>query len=169
MIVGHLAFAYISKRTFFSTESYPLLILASYGPDILDKSLSLMFGLPGRNLGHSLVVLLALVAAAWVLSQALGLRKRWITACAVMWLAHLAGDFVRPVILFWPLLGSFTGDPFAFPAVLVRMYVELRWPAQLAFEIFLVFISLCLMFGLPGRLRPLAAVRAWTEEKAARR
>ena len=152
MIVGHLALAYIGKRTFFQTENYYLLVAASYGPDIVDKTASVLFGFPGRNLGHSLALLLVLLAAAWVVSAALGCRKHWITACAVMWLAHLAGDFVRPVILLWPLQGSFTGEPFAFPGVFYRMYVELLWPAQLALEICLVFIALCLMCEVPAQV-----------------
>lgn len=168
MIVGHLAFAYIGKRTFFKTENYFLLVAAGYGPDIVDKTMSVLFGLPGRNLGHSLVVFLALVAAAWTLSLAAGLSKQWITACAAMWLGHLAGDFVRPGILLWPLLGSITGEPFAFLAVFQRMYVEFRWPTQLALEIFLVTIALCQMFGLPSKLRSLPMVRALIGEEATR-
>jgi hypothetical protein len=168
MIVGHLAFAYIGKRTFFKTENYPLLIAASYGPDMVDKTLSVLLGFAGRNFGHSLALLVALAATAWVLSLSLKRDTRWLTACAVMWLAHLGGDFVRPVILFWPFLGSFTGDPFAFAGVFHRMYIEIRFPDQLALEICLVAIALCLVAEVPRRLRSLAVVRALTGDKVAR-
>jgi hypothetical protein len=56
MIGGHLAFAVIAKRPFFQAESFPLLIFASYAPDLMNKTASMALGLPGRNYGHSLVL-----------------------------------------------------------------------------------------------------------------
>jgi hypothetical protein len=165
MIVGHLAFACIAKRTFFKTQNYPLLILASYGPDVVDKTASVLFGYPGRNFGHSLLVFAAVFTCGWLLCQAFHLRHEVVFVGAVMWMSHLAGDFVRPTVMFWPLLSPITGDPFHLAAVLHRMYVEFRWPGQLALEICLVTLALVPMSVL-DRVGALDLFRAFRREKS---
>jgi hypothetical protein len=142
MIVGHLAFAALAKRTFFKTENLPILMFASYGPDFVDKTASFLLGFPGRNFGHSLVFFLTVFAAAWMVCQVFHFRQDVILAAALMWVAHLAGDFVRPTVLFWPFLSPIEGEPFHLAGVLHRMYVELRWPGQLTLEICLVTLAL---------------------------
>jgi hypothetical protein len=164
MIVGHLAFACIAKRTFFKAENLPLLILASYGPDVVDKTASMLFQYPGRNFGHSLIAFLAVFASAWIVCQICHVRQDVVCAAALMWTAHLVGDFVRPTVLFWPLSGPIIGEPFHLSGVLHRMYVEFRWPGQLALEICLVTLALVPLPVLE-RVRPMGLVRAFRGEK----
>jgi hypothetical protein len=158
MIVGHLALAALAKRTFFKAERLPVLIFASYGPDLVDKTGSLLFGYPGRHVGHSLVLFLAVLAVAWTMSHVLRFRQDAVLATALMWVAHLAGDFVLPTVLLWPFLGPIAGEPFDASGALHRMYVELRWPGQLFLEICLVTLAL-LPLHLLEKIGSTSAVR----------
>lgn len=158
MILGHMAFAVLAKRTFLKAENLPILIVASYGPDFVDKTASFLFGFPGRNVGHSLIFFLAFLVATWMTCQALHIRKEIVFAAALMWAAHLAGDFVRPTVLFWPFLSPIEGEPFHLTGVLHRMYIELRWPGQLALEICLITLAL-LPQPVLEKIGSLAAIR----------
>jgi hypothetical protein len=161
MIVGHLALAALAKRTFFKAERLPVLILASYGPDLVDKTGSVLLGYPGRHVGHSLVLFLAFLAVAWTVGQVLRLRQEAVLAAALMWIAHLAGDFLLPSVLLWPFLSPIVGEPFDASGALHRMYVELRWPGQLSLEICLVTLAL-LPLPILERIGSTSAIRALT-------
>jgi hypothetical protein len=165
MIVGHLAFASIAKRTFFKSENFPFLIIASYAPDIVDKTASMVFGCPGRNVGHSLLLFLGVFTAGWLLSQLFAVSQDMVVAAAVMWASHLIGDFVRPTVLLWPLFGPIAGDPFHAAGALYRMYVALCWPGQLTLEICLVTLAL-LPLPVLERVLALVRVRQFRSEKS---
>lgn len=167
MIVGHLAFAALAKRTFFKAESLPILIFASYGPDFVDKTGSFIFGIPGRNVGHSLIFFLILFATGWILCRAFHFRQELLFAAALMWISHLVGDFVRPTVLFWPFLSPIEGEPFHVGGALHRMYVEFQWPGQLTLEICLVTLALMPLpvlerIGSNGAFRQVQSVFART-------
>jgi hypothetical protein len=167
MIVGHLAFAVIAKRTFFQAESFPLLILASYAPDLVDKTASMVFEFPGRNIGHSLIVFLAVFAIGWIGCRALSFRQEVLFAGALVWISHLVGDFARPTVLFWPLLGPITGEPFHLGRVLYMMYVEFQWPEQLVLEICLITMTL-VPLPILKRVRAMRFIRPLGDEKSTR-
>ena len=79
-------------------------------PDILDKPLGLILagdlvGNSTRNVGHTLIFAIALIAAAWMAASAL--RRAWPLALALASAGHLALDEMwrRAETLFWPLAG----------------------------------------------------------------
>ena len=77
MILGHLAIASIAKRKFLA-ENFTFLLAASYGPDLVDKTLNLACGAPGRGVGHSLLMFALLTAAAWLFCQRFRINKQLI-------------------------------------------------------------------------------------------
>ncbi len=88
----------------------------------MDKTGSILFGYPGRNFGHSLLVFALVLGVGWLSCQAFHWRQDVVLAGAVMWMSHLVGDFVRPTVLFWPFLSPITGEPFHLGGALYRMY-----------------------------------------------
>ena len=79
-------------------------------PDILDKPLGLILagdlvGNSTRNVGHTLIFAIALIAAAWMAASAL--KRAWPIALALASAGHLALDEMwrRAETLFWPLAG----------------------------------------------------------------
>jgi membrane-bound metal-dependent hydrolase YbcI (DUF457 family) len=111
MILGHFAVASIAKQTYFHRETWAFLALASVFPDILDKPANILLGLPGRGAGHSLVVLTAVTLLVWILSPKLKSSPILLVAGTIMWVSHLAGDFVKLEVLLWPFLGPLEPTP----------------------------------------------------------
>ena len=111
MILGHFAAASIAKQTCFQGENWAFLAVASLLPDLLDKPANILLGLPGRGVGHSLVVLTAVTLLAWLLSPKLKSNRNLLVAGTVMWVSHLAGDFVQLGVLLWPFLGPLEPTP----------------------------------------------------------
>lgn len=92
----------LTKRKF----SYPLVIVGSILPDLIDKPLGRAI-LPlgsGRLIGHTLAFLLILI----IIGILLGLSWEMLTIALADGL-HLAEDrmWEQPAILLWPLLGGF--------------------------------------------------------------
>lgn len=123
---GHLAFAYLlyslASRAVFdeAPTGGPTLVLAvaSQLPDLVDKPLSWTFDVfeTGYGAGHSVFVMVPVVAAAAVLASRTG-RERYGLAFCVGYPAHLAGDVLlssalsREVALdqvLWPVV-EFSG------------------------------------------------------------
>lgn len=95
----------LTKRKF----SYPLIIIGSILPDLIDKSLGRII-LPlgsGRLIGHTLVFLLILMIIGLSLIS-IGLYWQMLTL-ALADALHLIEDrmWEQPAILLWPLLGRF--------------------------------------------------------------
>jgi len=155
MLLGHIAVAAIAKQTVFHERRFSFLFLASFAPDIIDKSAQLLFGLPGRGIGHSLLFF----AAASILLLGMASRYSWSTgvlsAGLVMWFTHLMGDFPRWQVLFWPF---YTGVPEPYPRFdffekLYQFYVIRAWPEQFWLEMFCIAaaITICLVRLRSGR------------------
>lgn len=87
---------------------YRLVLLGSFLPDIIDKTVFLLAGdrasLSGRDYAHTLVFNLALLISGLVL---LRYRKSWLLIISISSFTHLILDQIwdSPVILLWPLLG----------------------------------------------------------------
>ena len=95
----------LTKRKF----SYPLIIIGSILPDLIDKPLGRII-LPlgsGRLIGHTLAFLLILIIIGLSLVS-IGLYWQMLTL-AIADALHLIEDrmWEQPAILFWPLLGGF--------------------------------------------------------------
>ncbi len=95
----------LTKRKF----SYPLIIIGSILPDLIDKPLGRVI-LPlgsGRLIGHTLVFLLILIIIGLSLIS-IGLYWQMLTL-ALADALHLIEDrmWEQPAILLWPLLGGF--------------------------------------------------------------
>jgi len=109
MIVGHAALAFLARKTAFPSVSFPLLLAAAYGPDLIDKTGMRLFGTPSKDVGHTLLVFGALTAALLLWHAARPSRARWLvlSAVALLWLSHLLLDLTGATVLCWPLLGPF--------------------------------------------------------------
>jgi len=122
MPLGHLAVGYLVYSVFSryrygrSPEGGATLVLAlgTQFPDLSDKPLNWWFGvLDGRGVGHSLLVLVALCVAIYLLERRYD-RSGYEVAFAVGVLSHLVVDSWRALVagtvlentpyLFWPLL-----------------------------------------------------------------
>ena len=107
MVLGHLTVTSAGRRLLqrrVPSLFVPLgpLLLGAYLPDLVDKPLKLVFGLPGRGFGHSLVV----EGVAFALATLVFPRFRAVLGPVALGVAiHLLEDWVEPVILLAPLLG----------------------------------------------------------------
>jgi hypothetical protein len=154
MVLGHLTVTSAGRRL--AQQGVPRLfvplgplLLGAYLPDLVDKPLSMLFGIPGRDFGHSLVVEGAVFGLAAI---ALPSWRRVLGPTALGVAMHLLEDWVPTVVLLSPLLGpippsprwSFmhslvyfysTGGPLVWleiAAVLYWMAVGIRWRASLS-------------------------------------
>ncbi len=123
--LGHLgltlALVLVARRGFADFRvDYRLLLVGALLPDLIDKPLSLVLGVAGRNVAHTLLFTL-------ILSFFLLLRSRpTLRSRKALWVApllafaigsgtHLLLDrmWALPEILLWPFLGlAFPLDPF---------------------------------------------------------
>jgi hypothetical protein len=158
MILGHLAIAGIAKRKFL-TENFTFLLVASFGPDLIDKTLNLAFKAPGRGVGHSFLMFALLAAAAWLFCQRFRVNKQLWYIGVMLWSSHLITDVLAFRILFWPFLGPFPNYPhYTFMERLWNYYVIHKHSLQLLLEISFIIIAITLWvsYSLRRRLRPAA-------------
>jgi membrane-bound metal-dependent hydrolase YbcI (DUF457 family) len=141
MIIGHLALAGIAKRRFM-TENFIFLVIASYGPDLIDKTASMISSLPSRGFGHSLLCFIIVAGVAWFFCQKFRISKVVFYTCVVLWLSHLATDLVEPEILFWPLLGPLPlSQPWTLAEKLSNFYIYHLDLAQFIIDITSILIA----------------------------
>jgi tRNA (adenine37-N6)-methyltransferase len=162
MILGHFAVPGIAKQTCFQKEHWALLLLASLMPDLLDKPASIFFGLPGRGMGHSLVLLVVLASFAYVLQWRFRRNTGLLFPGVVMWLSHLVGDLAKPEVLFWPFLGPpAPPPPFDFWEKIYQFYVLRLHPEQFWLEVacLATALSLWVLKVVAPRLPPVAATK----------
>ncbi len=111
MTFGHLALASIARDTAFKDCKFYFLFLAAFGPDLVDKPLRLLFGFNSRGIGHTLLVYLCVLAVGWVLCRRQTITPKLFLAGALLWLSHLAADFLDSSTVFWPFLGPLPKAP----------------------------------------------------------
>jgi hypothetical protein len=151
MILGHLAVAGIAKRRFLEAN-FLFLVLASYGPDLIDKPAWLALNAASKSLGHSLLVLALIAAPAWCFRKQLHLNKQLFQVGVALWLSHLATDLVELKVLLWPFLGPSPEHPyFTFMERLRNYYLHHQSAVQLSIEI--SFIIIALVWWIPYFLR----------------
>jgi hypothetical protein len=156
MILGHLAIAGIAKWKFL-TENFTFLLVVSFGPDLVDKTLNLAFGAPGRGVGHSLLMFAPLTVAAWLFCQRFRINTQLLYIGLILWSSHLITDLLELDILLWPFLGTFSDDPdCTLVERLSNYYVIHAHPAQLWLEIsfIMIAITLWILYSFRSRLRP---------------
>ncbi len=124
--LGHLgltlALVLVARRGFTDFRvDYRLLLVGALLPDLIDKPLSLVLGVAGRNLAHTFLFTLTLTFFFLILRSRPTLRSRaalWVTfllAFAIGSGTHLLLDrmWALPEILLWPFLGlPFPLEPF---------------------------------------------------------
>src|SRR5208283_3584653 len=143
MILGHFALASIAKQTCFPRESLLFLAVASVFPDLIDKPASMLLGVPGRGVGHSLVILLAVTLLTWIFSSKLKISPKLLFAGVVMWVSHLTTDIVSLQVLLWPFLGPLEpAPPFDFWNKIYQFYIVHSSPEDLWLEVFCVTAAL---------------------------
>jgi membrane-bound metal-dependent hydrolase YbcI (DUF457 family) len=137
MLLGHIAVASIAKQTIFQERGFLFLLGASLMPDLIDKPAQIFFNLPGRGVGHSLIVFVAITCLALMVSPRLKLPKGIVTAGLCMWFSHLAGDFLEWHILLWPFYQAPMEiyPRFDLSEKLYQFYIARMWPEQFWLEI----------------------------------
>ncbi len=158
MIFGHLAIAGIAKRKFLA-ENFIFLFAASFGPDLIDKTLYVAFNAPGRGVGHSFLIFALVTAAAWLICRIFNLNKKLVYIGAVLWLSHLTADLVDLEIFFYPFLGPFPPHPhYTLMERLSNYYFLHDNLGQLSAEMVLIVTAMLLWLpqSLWSRLRSLA-------------
>lgn len=142
MIFGHWACASIANRTYWKEESYGFLLVASFLPDVLDKTANVLFCMPGRGFGHSLVVFAVAMIAGYVFLPRFGIGRSSLVPAAILWTTHLVGDLVTPNVLFWPFLGPLEPvDRFGFLWSFYRMYVQINNPPMLVMDLCCIAVA----------------------------
>lgn len=157
MILGHAALAVLAKKTAFRTAPALLLLVATYGPDLIDKTGMLVMGVSGKGVGHCLVTFVAL-ALATALSPARRLQPNRVwTGVALLWLSHLILDLTEPAVLFWPLLGPFPANaPYGLSEGFVSFYTGRGDHLVLVFDLLCLAAALAVMLPRPRRGAPKA-------------
>jgi hypothetical protein len=158
MIFGHLAVAGLAKRRFLR-ESFIFLVLASFGPDMLDKTAQALFSFPSRGVGHSLLVWVMITGSAWFLCRRFNYTMRLLYVGSALWLFHLATDLVEPRVLLWPWLGPLPESPSYSLIEKLYMFYILR-SHQIQFYLDISIIVLATAFWV------LYAIRKRTEAMA---
>ena len=154
MIFGHGAFTLIVRKGPARVVPWWMLLLAAYGPDMVDKP-AMWFGpWSGRGLGHSLVFWLLAI----LLPLALAARKKMLPLSAALlaaglWLVHLPMDAVGMETLFWPLLGPFPPPShYSFLDMLRTFYLEPDTPWLMACD--LVLCTAALLASVTNKALP---------------
>ncbi len=146
MIIGHLAIAGIAKHTWFEKENLIFLSLTAFGPDLIDKPASMILGLPGRGVSHSLIFFFTMIAIACLLRTWLRFSSRTLIAGIAMWGTHLVGDFLQLQVLFWPFGGHWEpSSKFHVVEKLLHFYVDRLYFAQFWMEVACVATLLALL------------------------
>lgn len=110
--------------------------------------------MPGRGVGHSLVVFLAVAATAWILAPKLKVARSAVFSGLALWLTHLAGDLVAWKVLFWPFLGPLDpATPFHFWEKIYQFYVARLYPEQFWIDLACVVAAVSIRAVLSARLR----------------
>ncbi len=154
MTFGHLALASIGRDTLFKDINFYFLAMAAFGPDLADKPMRLFFGLNGRGLGHTLIVYLVVLTVGWLLCRRKIISSKMFLAGAILWLSHLAADFLDSRIFFWPFLGPLPlEEKFGFWEMIyywLHFYNKWRW-ANLQFCLEFTCIVLAVVLWMQRR------------------
>jgi len=158
MLLGHIAVASLAKQTIFQERNFLFLLVSSFMPDLIDKPLQMLFELPGRGVGHSLIVFFAVGLILVATSTRLSLPRSVLLAGLCMWFAHLAGDFLEWHILLWPFY-KVPMEPypkFDLGEKLYQFYIARMWPEQFWLEMVCITGALVLWVLTLCRVRALS-------------
>lgn len=158
MILGHAALAVLARRTVFRSVPWPLLLLAGYGPDLIDKTGMLLARTSSKGIGHTLLfyVLLLAALAAWPSFRRTGRPGPVWLAVALLWLSHLLLDLTQAIILAWPFRGPFPAtDPYDLADGFLAFYSGHGNRAVLALDVACIACSLAVLLcsRWPGRTK----------------
>ena len=137
MIIGHLTTTYALAtplgRRFPALKNVPPLLVGAYLPDFIDKPLNLFVGMPTRGVGHSAILL---TIVFYILIRALPSHRNLLIPLVAGAFLHLAQDLASPVVIFWPLFGTWEHyDNFELAGNLYNYYILFNNPAQFALEV----------------------------------
>jgi membrane-bound metal-dependent hydrolase YbcI (DUF457 family) len=147
MILGHVAVAAIAKQTFFAERNISFLLVASFAPDIIDKTGYMLLGLPGRGMGHSLFVFVLAAITVLIVASRFRLPRGLVSAGLSMWFVHLVGDFPQMSVFLWPL---YPAAPEPYPKFdlfqkLHQFYVARMWPEQFWLEMVCIAVAVAIL------------------------
>lgn len=117
--------------------------MGAYLPDVIDKSLSILFHLPARGVGHSFLVILPLIGLSfWVFRN----RLPALNSLQLGVLLHLVGDLEEYNELWWPFMYDVDfPNGFSFSFVLYHYYILQDRPISLATEVGCALVCIYLL------------------------
>lgn len=146
MILGHPALSYVFYKKLRFPRSAPwwVILIGSYLPDFLDKTLNLLWGLPGRGYFHSVVVDTGIFLVALAHGKFFRSSKETVQGIWGLWtfsVLHCVGDLPDIFDLnmfFWPLLNWEHRDlgTFSVAESYRRVYGDVELPMTLFCELF---------------------------------
>lgn len=141
MILGHAALAVLAKRTTAKAMPITLLLVAAYGPDLIDKTGMLLLGTSSKGIGHTLAMFAAV-------SMALALAFRRWQVLVLLWLSHLVLDLTEKSVLFWPLFGPLpVSAPYDLSEGFISFYSGRGSHAVLALDLACIAVTLTVMWA----------------------
>ncbi|MCG6553646.1 MAG: metal-dependent hydrolase [Candidatus Magnetominusculus sp. LBB02] len=157
MIAGHIACSYVAQRLLrLRPVNNAFLLAASYLPDIIDKTLSIVFSMPGRGFFHSFAVMFGLYGFSYmIVSKVRADYAPLVHLTALYYALHLIFDFPKLNILFWPFLGPINYEGHFSPiANIYSYYIGWRHPEQLISET--AFFAILIIIKIRD-MKPLSA------------
>jgi hypothetical protein len=151
LAVGYLVYVFGWRRSWRAPDGASVLVLvvATQLPDLIDKPLSWTFGIlsHGRSLGHSLLVVTALILCVFAVAKRTDTTPLG-TAFAIGYLTHLLGDALYPLLngewdalsfLLWPIL---TMEAYETTPSILSHFLTLTPTPSVVFEIGLFLTAL---------------------------
>lgn len=139
MVLGHLtatcAVQQPLKKRFpgFGFEHLGPLIIGAFLPDLIDKPLHLLFGVPTRGFGHS-AVLMAVVF--YLLIRLFTAYRKVLFALAAGATLHLIEDMAALNVVLWPFLDTWAAEGKRdFALFTYKYYFEFADPLPLLMEV----------------------------------
>ncbi|MBF0403604.1 MAG: hypothetical protein HQL00_06535 [Nitrospirae bacterium] len=113
------------------------LFVASYLPDIVDKTIAIVFSISGRGYFHSVTVMAVSYALTYkIISKVRPEFRQFIHLAALYYALHLIFDFPELIVLFWPFLGPLQqSGHFSLLERLYNYYVLWKYPFVLSSEV----------------------------------
>lgn len=124
------------------------LFAASYLPDIVDKTIAIVFSISGRGYFHSVTVMAVSYALAYkIISKVHPEFRQFVHLAALYYALHLIFDFLEPVVLFWPFLGQLPqSGHFSLLEHLYSYYILWKHPFVLSSEV--IFFTILIIIKI---------------------
>lgn len=154
MIFGHPFSTYVlSQLPPIKKLTLPMsaLLIGSYIPDIIDKTLNLTIGLPTRGYAHTLLIPVLFFTCLTMITR--HKTQLIVKSLYIGTICHLIQDLISFNLLLWPFLGPIpnTAPKMNFLMSLKRFYIDIYNPILFIAEILSIGIWLWLIITRRGK------------------